>query len=88
MVGDDLGTLQAAARAGGGICLLPDFAAREDLERRRLALALPGWRLVLPDAHVLQALTLPHHVAPHSARELVRYLRTQLAPRGAGAGSV
>jgi DNA-binding transcriptional LysR family regulator len=82
MVGDDLGTLQAAARAGGGICLLPDFAVPEDLERKRLAHALPGWRLVVPEAHLVQALTLPMHVAPQSARELVRFLKHELTRPG------
>jgi DNA-binding transcriptional LysR family regulator len=86
MVGDELGTLQAAARAGGGIYFSPDFAVRDDVERGLLVDALPGWQLPVPENNQVQALTLPMNVAPQSARELVRFMRSQLW-EGSGAGS-
>jgi DNA-binding transcriptional LysR family regulator len=83
MVGDELGTLQAAARAGGGVYFSPDFAVRDDVERGRLVDALPGWRLPVAEGGQVQALTLPTSVAPQSARELVRFMRQQLAAQPA-----
>ncbi len=82
MVGDDLGTLQAVARAGGGIVLLPDFCAGPDLERGALVDALPGWQLPLAEGSQVQALTLLLAQAPESARALVRYVRDALAAGG------
>lgn len=79
MVGDELGTLQAAARAGGGVYFSPDFAVRDDVERGLLVDALPGWRLPVAEGSQVQALTLPTTVAPQSARELVRFMRNQLS---------
>jgi DNA-binding transcriptional LysR family regulator len=81
MVGDELGTLQAAARAGGGVYFSPDFAVREDVERGLLVDALPGWRLPVAEGGQVHALTLPTTVAPQSARELVRFMRAQLSPQ-------
>jgi DNA-binding transcriptional LysR family regulator len=88
MVGDELGTLQAAARAGGGIYFSPDFAVRDDVQRGLLVDALPGWQLPVPESNLVQALTLPMNVAPQSARELVRFMREELAqaPEGASSG--
>ena len=82
MVGDDLGTLQAVARAGGGIVFLPDFCAQADLARGALVDALPGWQLPLAEGSQVQALTLPLAQAPESARALVRYVREALSPAG------
>lgn len=82
MLGDELGTLQAAARAGGGVHFSPDFAVQADLARGELVDALPGWRLPLAEGSHVMALTLPVSVAPESARELVRYARNQLAGGG------
>ncbi len=82
MVGDDLGTLQAVARAGGGVVFLPDFCAQADLARGALVDALPGWQLPLAEGSQVQALTLPLSQAPESARALVRYVRDALSPAG------
>lgn len=79
MVGDELGTLQAAARAGGGVYFSPDFAVRADVRNGLLVDALPGWRLPVIEGGQVMALTLPVTVAPESARELVRFVRSQLA---------
>ena len=75
MSADDLGTLQAAARAGGGVVFTPDFAVRDDLARGTLVNVLPGWRLPIPEGDTVQALTLPLAVAPEAARALVRFVR-------------
>lgn len=84
-IGDDLTTLMAAARAGGGIVLAPDFAVGDALAAGQLVDALPGWHLLLPLGATVQALTLPLAVAPESARALVRFVREALADRLPGA---
>jgi DNA-binding transcriptional LysR family regulator len=78
IVADDLGSLLAVARAGGGIVFAPDFCVLEDLERGTLVCALPGWRLPVPEGEVVQAITLPAALAPASARALVRFMREAL----------
>lgn len=42
-IADDLLTLKYAARCGTGICVLPDYMCREELEKGALVEALPGW---------------------------------------------
>ena len=79
MVSDDIGTLQAVARAAGGVIFAPDFCVREDLAHGRLVDALPGWHLPVPVGQVVQALTLPLQVAPASARALVHFVRDACA---------
>lgn len=74
MSADDLGTLHAAARAGGGVVFTPDFAVADDLARGTLVRVLPGWRLPIPEGDTVQALTLPLAVAPEAARALVRFV--------------
>ena len=86
MVGDDLGTLQAVARGGGGIIFSTDFSVQDDLARGLLVPALPGWHLPVTEGNAVQALTLPLAVAPVAARELVRYVRDELASSAADEG--
>ncbi|MBI5720185.1 MAG: LysR family transcriptional regulator [Burkholderiales bacterium] len=81
MLADDLGSLQAVARAGGGIVFAPDFCAADDLARGALVDALPGWRLPVPEGEAVMAITLPWTVAPASARALVAFVRESLAER-------
>ena len=83
MLGDDMGTLQASARAGGGVFFAPDFCVSDDLARGLLVDALPGWFLPLPEGHTVQALTLPLSAAPDSARALVHHVRAALSAAGA-----
>ncbi len=78
IVADDLGTLQAVARAGGGVVAAPDFGVADDLARGLLVDALPGWRLPLREGERVMALTLPQAVAPESARALVAFVREAL----------
>jgi len=81
MLADDLGSLQAVARAGGGIVFAPDFCAADDLARGVLVDALPGWRLPVAEGGAVMAITLPWAVAPASARALVAFVRESLAGR-------
>lgn len=74
MSADDLGTLHAAARAGGGVVFTPDFAVADDLARGTLVRVLPAWRLPIPEGDTVQALTLPLAVAPEAARALVNFV--------------
>jgi len=79
MVADDLGSLQAVARAAGGIVFAPDFCVAADLARGALVEALPGWRLPVPEGGAVMAITLPWAVAPASARAFVAFARQALA---------
>lgn len=78
IVADDMGSLIAVARSGGGVVFAPDFAVRDDVTAGRLVEALPGWRLPVPEGQAVQALTLPLAVAPASARALVAFVRDTL----------
>jgi DNA-binding transcriptional LysR family regulator len=78
IVADDMGSLIAVARAGGGVVFAPDFAVRGDVAAGHLVDALPGWRLPVPEGQAVQALTLPLAVAPASARALVNFVRDAL----------
>lgn len=82
MVADDLGSLLAVARAGGGVVFAPDFAVTDDLRRGTLVEALPGWQLALAEGDAVMAITLPLDVAPASARALVRHMRAALGTDG------
>jgi DNA-binding transcriptional LysR family regulator len=42
-VADDLMTLKFAVLCGSGMCVLPDYMCREEMQDGRLVLALPGW---------------------------------------------
>lgn len=78
LVADDLGTLLAVARAGGGIVFAPDFCVAAELAAGTLIDALPGWHLPVELGDSVQALTLPLSVAPESARALVRFVQAAL----------
>ena len=87
MLGDDTGTLQAAARAGGGIYFAADYCVADDLARGLLVDALPGWQLPVAVGSTVQALTLPLGVAPEGARALVRFVRDALLEPAAPAAT-
>lgn len=78
LVGDDLGTLVAVARAGGGIVFCPDFGVAAEVAAGQLVDVLPGWRLPVSQGDAIVALTLPVPAAPESARALVRFIRESL----------
>lgn len=80
MVGDDLGTLLAVARAGGGVVFAPDFAGSADVARGTLVDVLPGWTLPIAEGDMVQALTLPAPARPAAAKALVDALRQSLPP--------
>ena len=76
---DDMDTLIALARAGGGIVFAPDYCVAADLRAGRLIDMLPGWRLPVAEGDTVQALTLPLATAGRTARELVRFVRDACA---------
>ncbi|NRF72153.1 LysR family transcriptional regulator [Aquincola sp. S2] len=73
--GDDIDSLVAMARAGGGIVLAPDYCVQQDLQAGRLIDVLPGWQYPVGDGVCIQALTLPPASAGETARELVKFVR-------------
>jgi DNA-binding transcriptional LysR family regulator len=87
VVGDDLGTLLALARAGGGIVFAPDFCVARAAQPGTpvgapvdvLVDALPGWTLPIPEGDTVQALTLPAPARPEAAKALVDWLRRALS---------
>jgi DNA-binding transcriptional LysR family regulator len=83
IVADDLGSLQAVARAGGGVVFAPDFCVAEDLAHGSLIDVLPGWTLPVPEGDAVLAITLPWAVAPRSARALVAFVRESLGAAAA-----
>ncbi|HLL11516.1 MAG TPA: LysR substrate-binding domain-containing protein [Rubrivivax sp.] len=80
VTGDDLGTLQSVAAAGGGVVFAPDYCVREQVARKALINVLPGWSLPVNEGNTLLALTLPVSAAPESARALVHFVRDALMP--------
>jgi DNA-binding transcriptional LysR family regulator len=76
---DDMDTLIALARVGGGTVLAPDYCVADDLREGRLIDMLPGWRLPVAEGDTVQALTLPLVTAGRTARELVRFVREACA---------
>jgi DNA-binding transcriptional LysR family regulator len=78
--GDDLSCLIELAISGAGIVLAPDFAVRDAVHAGTLQRRLPQWQLQLPEGNTLYALTLPARLAGNAARELVRFVQTQLTP--------
>jgi DNA-binding transcriptional LysR family regulator len=87
MVADDLGSLLAVARAGGGVVFAPDFAVADDLKRGTLVDVMPGWQLDVAQGDAVMAITLALDVAPAAARALVHHVRAALGtgePRAAG----
>ena len=79
VLADDMGSLVAVARAGGGVVFAPDFCVREDLQAGRLVDVLPGWRLPVPEGALVQAITLPLSLTSPAARALVDFVRQALA---------
>ena len=85
---DDMDSLVALARAGGGTVFAPDYCVAADLREGRLIDMLPGWRLPVAEGDTVQALTLPLATAGRTARELVRFVRDACAAGRTGpAGS-
>ncbi len=64
----------AAVEAGGGIGLVPDFAARGALDAGRVLSVLPGWGLAEPYAGTVHAVYVPGRHIALKIRALIDYL--------------
>lgn len=67
--------LRAAAVAGAGILLAPDFVVAEDLRSKKLRRLLDGWR---PSGYSVFALSPPARFATPKARAFVEFLVREL----------
>jgi DNA-binding transcriptional LysR family regulator len=63
-----------AAEGGGGIGLVPDFAARAALDAGRVVPVLPDWRFQAPYARDVSLVWMPGRHVPHKVRVFVDYL--------------
>lgn len=66
--------IAAAAEAGGGIGLIPDFSARHGLESGRLVQVLPDWRLGGTYRRDVSMVYLPGPHVPHMMRAFIDYM--------------
>lgn len=64
----------AAVEAGGGIGLIPDFAAAAALQAQRVQQVLPEWEFGAPYAGSVHAVYLPGKHLPLKVRALIDYL--------------
>lgn len=76
-------SLREAARAGLGICVLPDFLVREDIVSGRLVRVLPQWKAREISVHVVYH---AHRLLPVRVRAFidfaVTYMAKELSPNG------
>jgi DNA-binding transcriptional LysR family regulator len=75
LVSDDLGLLHGAARAGAGLCVLPEYLVAPDLESGDLIAVLPRERL--PGFRAYALLPSARH-RPQRVRALVDFLAARL----------
>lgn len=75
--------LRAAAVAGVGIILAPDFVVEEDLHAKKLRRILPAWT---PSGYRVFAVSPPTRFATPKARAFVDLLAHALGPAGPNAG--
>lgn len=66
--------IMAAVEEGGGIGLVPDFAARAALAARRVRAVLPDWELAEPYAGTVHAVYVPGRHIALKIRALIDYL--------------
>lgn len=69
-------SLREAARAGLGICVLPDFLVREDIVSGRLVRVLPQWKAPEISVHVVYH---AHRLLPVRVRAFVDFAVTYMA---------
>lgn len=70
----------AAVEAGGGIGLVPDFAARAALDAGRVVQVLPEWELCEPYAASIHAVYIPGRHIALKIRALIDYLAAASTP--------
>jgi DNA-binding transcriptional LysR family regulator len=66
--------IMAAVEQGGGIGLVPDFAAQAALEAKRVTAVLPGWQLAEPYAGTVHAVYMPGRHIALKIRALIDHL--------------
>jgi LysR family transcriptional regulator for bpeEF and oprC len=75
---DDPAVVHAAAAAGLGIALLPEFLCRQGLSMGRLERVLAGWQVA--DSLRLHALYDPRRVASQRIRRFIDFLLANMVP--------
>ncbi|MEO8278531.1 MAG: LysR substrate-binding domain-containing protein [Ideonella sp.] len=78
-VADDLMVLVAAAVAGSGAAMLPDYLCRDELRSGRLIEVLPGWA---PPAGIVHAVFPARRALVPAVRRLLDFLVETLAATG------
>jgi DNA-binding transcriptional LysR family regulator len=68
------GAIMAAVEEGGGIGLVPDFAARAALDGGRVLPVLPGWEMAEPYAGTVHAVYVPGRYIALKVRAFIDYL--------------
>ena len=76
LISEGVTSLREAARAGLGICVLPDFLGREDLLSGRLVRVLPRWRAHEIPIHVVYP---GHRMLPVRVRVFIDFSMAYLA---------
>ena len=78
LVADDLLVLQQAARAGIGLCWLPDYLCASDIEAGRLARVLPDWE---PPRGIVHAVFASRRGLAPAVRSFLDFLGESLPAR-------
>ena len=78
-VADDLLALKYAVLAGTGICLIPDYLCREELQRGELLAILPGWA---PAPGIFHAVFPSRRGLVPAVRQLLDFLGDNIASEG------
>ena len=69
-ISEGITSLREAARVGLGICVLPDFLVREDIQSGRLVRVLPPWRGKVIPVHVVYP---GHRLLPVRVRAFIDF---------------
>lgn len=75
----------AAAQAGAGIGLVPDFSARQGIEEGSLICVLPEWRFAAPYDRDVAVVHLPGAQMPSHSKAFIDYLLSTIEPSNFGA---
>jgi DNA-binding transcriptional LysR family regulator len=78
-IADDLLTLKYAVLAGVGICVIPDYMCRDELQRGELVPALPGWA---PRAGIFHAVFPSRRGLVPAVRKFLDFLGENIETEG------